>query len=269
MIIIGEKINGFIPKTLAAIEAKDADYIKEIARKQEENGATYLDICAGVSSDKELDTMKWLIDLAQEASDLPLCLDSSAPAILVETLPLANKPGLLNSVSLEEEDGVSKCDVIFPVIADTTWNVVALTIDTDGIPDPAEGKAAVARRIINQAASFGIAQDRIFIDSVVTTLATKQDSLINFTESMKLIHEEFPKVHFTSGLSNISFGMPFRKVINMQFLSLCMAAGMDSAIMDPLSSEMLATMYATAALLGHDEYCMEYLQAYREGVFGA
>ena len=113
MIVIGEKINGFIPKTLAAIESQDADYIRELARGQEENGADYLDICAGVSSDKELETMKWLIELAQEASDLPLCLDSSSPAILVETMKLVDKPGIINSVSLEVENGQSKCDVIF------------------------------------------------------------------------------------------------------------------------------------------------------------
>lgn len=268
MIIIGEKINGFIPKTLAAIEARDADYIKEIAKSQEEHGALYLDICAGVSSDKELEVMTWLINLAQEASDLPLCLDSSSPAILLETMKLANKPGIINSVSLEIEDGKSKCDIIFPVIANTEWKVVALTIDATGIPEPAEGKAEVARRIITQAAECGIAQDRILIDLVVTTLATKQDSLSNFTDALALVHAEFPEVHFTSGLSNISFGMPFRKAINMQFLALAMAAGMDSAIMDPLSPDMQATLHATAALLGRDEYCMEYLQAYRQGMFG-
>lgn len=268
MIIIGEKINGFIPKTLAAIEAQDADYIREIAKKQEEAGADYLDICAGVSSDKELETMKWLIDLAQEASELPLSLDSSSPAILLETMKIANKPGVINSVSLEVEDGKSKCDIIFPAIADTEWKVVALAIDETGIPETPEGKAEVARRIINQAAEAGISQDRLLIDLVVTTLATKQDSLLNFTDSIKLVRAEFPEVHFTSGLSNISFGMPYRKAINMQFLALTMAAGMDSAIMDPLSADMQATLHATAALLGNDEFCMNYLQSYREGLFG-
>lgn len=270
MIIIGEKINGFIPKTLAAIEAQDEAYIKEITLGQEAGGATYLDICAGVSSERELETMKWLIDIAQANSDLPLCLDSSSPAVLLEMMKLAKKPGVINSVSLEVEDsGKSKCDIIFPVIADTEWSVVALTIDAKGIPEPAEGKAEVAARIINQAAEAGIAQNRIFIDPVVTTLATKQDSLENFTDALKMIHEQFPEVHFTSGLSNISFGMPYRKAINTQFLALSMAAGMDSAIMDPMSEDMQATLHATAALLGQDEYCMEYLGAYREGLFGA
>ena len=269
MIIIGEKINGFIPKTLAAIEAQDAEYIKSLAADQAAAGANFIDICAGVSSEKELDTMKWLIDLAQEASDLPLSLDSSSPAILLEAMKFVNKPGIINSVSLEEEDGVSKCDLVFPVIADTDWKVVALSIDTSGIPESSAGKAEVAGRMIEKAAAAGIVQDRLYIDLVVTTLATMQDSLLNFTSAIALVHEKYPEVHFTSGLSNISFGMPFRTAINRQFLALTMAAGMDSAIMDPLSSDMQATMYATAALLGQDEYCMEYLQAYRAGRFGA
>jgi len=268
MIVIGEKINGFIPKTLAAIESRDENYIKEIAAAQDQNGADFIDICAGVATEIELETMEWLIDLVQGATSKPLCLDSSSPAILLETMKMVSKPGVLNSVSLEEEDGLSKCDVIFPAIAGTGWKVVALTVDTTGIPESSEDKAAAAGKMIDQAASFGIEQDRLFIDLVVTTLATKQDSLQNFTDAIKIVHAKYPEVHFTSGLSNISYGMPFRKSINTQFLALAMQAGMDSAIMDPLSSDMQATLYATNALLGRDEYCMEYLQAYRDGIFG-
>ena len=91
--------------------------------------------------------------------------------------------------------------------------------------------------------------------------------MLNFMEGVRLIKEEFPKVHFTSGLSNISYGMPYRKGINMQFMCLAMYAGMDSAIVDPLSEDMQATIRATDALLGNDEYCMDYLEAYREGMF--
>jgi 5-methyltetrahydrofolate--homocysteine methyltransferase len=265
MIIIGEKINGFIPKTLAAIEAKDEDYIKSIAKAQVEGGADFLDICAGTAPDIERDTLEWLIGLVQDTVDTPLSLDSSDPKVLVDMLKLADRPGLINSISLE----AGKCEAILPVIANTGWSVVALTCDTNGIPDDPKVKYGIAKQIIEQAGALGIENERIFIDPLVTTLATKQDSLSNFTEAVRLIKADFPDVHFTSGLSNISFGMPYRKAINMQFLSLAMAAGMDSAIMDPTSSDMLATLYATDALLENDEYCMEYLQAYRNGLFGA
>ncbi|MDR2672142.1 MAG: dihydropteroate synthase [Coriobacteriales bacterium] len=270
MIIIGEKINGFIPKTLAAIETQDAEYIRQLAKAQTKAGANYLDICAGTSQELEQQTLEWLIGLVQESCDTPLCLDSSDPQLLLDMRGLVQRAGLLNSVSMETvDDGRTKCDVVFPVIAESKWGVVALTCDQNGIPDDPEIKLEIARKMIDQAAETGIAPERIFIDPLVTTLATKQDSLANFTEAIHLIHAEYPTVHFTSGLSNISFGMPFRRAINTQFLALAMAAGMDSAIMDPTSPSMQATLHATNALLGKDEYCMDYLQAYRDGMFEA
>ncbi|MCL2807864.1 MAG: dihydropteroate synthase [Coriobacteriia bacterium] len=269
MIVIGEKINGFIPKTLAAIESGNKEYIEELASAQEQSGAHYLDICAGVNRESELDTMVWLIELAQKASSLPLCLDSSSPTVLLEVMKRVQRPGMLNSVSLEEEEGVSKCSLVFPVIAHTDWKIVALTVGPGGIPKTPQDKAAVAGRMIEQAEEAGIVQERIFIDLVVTTLATQQDSLQNFCEALKLVKKQYPRVHFTSGVSNISFGMPYRKAINQQFLALAMEAGMDCAILDPLSSGMQSTLFATSALLGKDEFCMEYLQAYRKGFFGA
>jgi 5-methyltetrahydrofolate--homocysteine methyltransferase len=265
MIIIGEKINGFIPKTLAAIEAHDESYIKDLAKAQVENGSSFIDVCAGTAPEIERETMEWLMGLIQDVVDTPLSIDSSDPQLIVDLLPLANKPGLINSISLEE----GKCETVFPVIADTKWSVVCLTCDNNGIPDDPQVKYDIAKRIIDQAETFGITHERIFIDPLVTTLATKQDSLLNFSGAIRLIKADYPDVHFTSGLSNISFGMPYRKAINMQFLALAMAAGMDSAIMDPTSSDMQATLHATSALLGEDEYCMEYLSAYRDGLFGA
>ena len=263
MIIIGEKINGFIPSTKRAIEAHDDEAIRALARGQQQYKADYLDVCAGTDPEVERETMEWLIGLAQEASDLPLCIDSSDPQLIVDLLPLAKRPGMINSVSMEE----GKVETIFPAVADTDWKIIALTCDNDGIPDDAEKKLAIARRIVEAADAHGIARDRLFIDPLVTTMATKPESLVNFSAGIKAIHEEFPEVHFTSGLSNISYGMPYRKTINMQFLCLAMAAGMDSAIMNPMSEDMQAVLYATNALLGNDLFCMGYLNAYREGLF--
>jgi 5-methyltetrahydrofolate--homocysteine methyltransferase len=272
MIIIGEKINGFIPKTLVAIETRDAEYIRAIAKAQFDGGANFLDICAGTAPETERETLEWLVDIALESSDLPLCLDSSDSQMLVDMYDYVREKaagiqassGLINSVSLEE----GKCEAVLPHVADSNWGIVALTCDNKGIPDAPSTKLAIARELIKRANDAGIATERIYIDPLVTTLATRQDSLRNFTEGVALIKAEFPTVHFTSGLSNISFGMPFRKAINMQFLCLAMQVGMDSAIMDPTSSDMQATLHATDALLGNDEYCMAYLQAFRGGLFG-
>jgi len=263
MILIGEKINGFIPKTLEAIESRNEDYLKDLAIKQTEGGAAYIDVCAGTRPEVERETLEWLINLVQDTVDTPLCIDSSDPQMIVDVLPLANKPGLINSVSKEE----GKTESVFPAVSDTEWSIVALTCDSNGIPDDPRVKFAIAKQIVKEADEHGIAHDRLFIDPCVTTLATKQDCLINFCDAVRLIKAEYPNVHVTSGLSNISFGMPYRKVLNTQFLALAMAAGMDSAIMDPMSEDMLATMYATNALLNNDPYCSAYIKAYKRGLF--
>ncbi|HBT95306.1 MAG TPA: methyltetrahydrofolate--corrinoid methyltransferase [Coriobacteriia bacterium] len=264
MIIIGEKINGFIKKTMEAIEAKDEAYLKELAQKQTDCGAAYIDICAGTMPDVERQTMEWLIGLVQDTVDTPISLDSSDPQVIVDMMPLVKRPGLINSVSKE----AGKTETVFPAIKGTDWKVVALTCDSEGIPDAAADKYKIGKQIIEEAAEYGIGLDRIFIDPCVTTLGTRQDCLVEFIGAMKLLRADYPDVQFTSGLSNISFGMPFRKAINMQFLSLAMYEGMDSAIIDPISPDMQAVMHAVDALMGKDEYCMNYLSAFREGKFG-
>jgi 5-methyltetrahydrofolate--homocysteine methyltransferase len=180
-------------------------------------------------------------------------------------MPLAKKPGLINSVSGEGD----KCDKLFPAIADTEWNVVALTCDDEnGIPTDAGIKAKIASDIIEKAMTAGIAQERLFIDPLVTTLATTGDAFASFGDAVKLIKDKYPDVHITSGLSNISYGLPYRRSINRVFLTLAMAAGMDSAIMDPMAEDMRAAVYATEALLGKDDYCMNYLTAFRNEMIG-
>ena len=162
----------------------------------------------------------------------------------------------------------NKCDIILPAIAGTEWKVVALTCDDDGIPDDPKVKYEIAKKIMAKVDEYGVDHDNILFDPLVTTLGTNQQSFLNFIEAVELIKADYPDVHFTSGLSNISYGLPYRKAINMQFLSLAMAKGMDSAIMDPTSRDMLAAMYATDALLGNDNYCKDYLKGFRNNLFG-
>ena len=264
MIIIGEKINGFIPRTLEAITAKDEAYIREIAISQTEFGADYLDVCAGTAPEIERETMRWLIGIVQDTVETPLCIDSSDVEVILEMMKLAKKPGVINSISGE----AGKCEAILPVIGGTEWKVVALTCDPNGIPTDPKVKFKIAEDLIAKAQAAGVPISNVFIDPLVTTLATTSESLLSFNEAVRMIKAAYPEVHITSGLSNISFGMPYRKAINTQFLALAMSAGMDSAIMDPTSADMRATLYATDALLGRDEYCMNYLTAFRKGLIG-
>ena len=258
MIIIGEKLNGSIPSVAKAIAEKDADLIRERARMQTEAGATFLDVCASVEEAVEVETLKWMIDLVQEVTDTPICVDSPSARSCVAAIPFCKRPGLINSVSLEGD----KIDTIFPVIADTDWECVALLCDNDGIPDSVERRMKIFFGIMEKAKQYGIAPSRLHIDPLVVTLGTDQTALTVFADCCRRIKYEYPEIHITSGLSNISFGLPVRKNINQAFMVLAMNAGMDSAIVDPTNKNMIGMIYATNALLERDEYCLQYIDKF-------
>lgn len=261
MIIIGEKINGSIPSVSRAIKNRDSQFIKELARLQAESNSTYIDCCASVE-EEEVETLGWLIDCIQEVTEVPICIDSPSEQACVDAMKFCNKPGVINSVSMEG----NKIDTIFPEIADTEWGCVALLCGDKGIPSSVEERMGIFEEIMAKAKEYDIDSSRLYIDPLVVTLSTDQDALLTFAECCRRIKKAYPEIHITSGLSNISFGLPRRKHINKAFLVLSMQAGMDSAILDPTDSDMLGIIYATNALLKNDDYCIEYIQAYRDGL---
>lgn len=264
MIIIGEKINGAIPSVGEAIIKRDEDFIKNLAVTQEEAGADYIDVCASTDVEVELETMKWLIDLVQDATDTPIAIDSPSAEICVAAIPFCNKPGLINSVSMEGD----KVDVVFPVIADTPWHCAALLCDDTGIPKSGEKRMEVFAATMEKARQYNISPSRLHIDPLVEMLCTSEDGINVILDVIKKIKELYPEIHVTGGASNISFNLPARKFVNQAFLVLAMGAGMDSAIINPLHKHMMGLIRATEALKGMDEYCIEYINGYREGLYG-
>jgi 5-methyltetrahydrofolate--homocysteine methyltransferase len=265
MIIIGEKINGSIPNTAKAIAEKNAKYIRNLAKKQSAAKADFLDVCASVAPDAEYETFKWLVGLIQEVTDTPISIDSPNAKIFAEVIPLCKKPGIVNSVSMEGD----KIERVFPLIAGTAWNCVALLCDDTGISGSAEKRLEIFDAILKKAAAHNISPDRLYIDPVVEMLAASENGIAKIITTIKKVKEICPEVHITSGASNISYQLPLRKFINRSFIILCMGAGMDSAIVDPLNKDMLGLIYAAEALLGRDEMCMEYITAFREGLLEA
>ena len=263
MIIIGEKINGSIPAVAQAIAQRDAEFIKARARAQADAGATFIDCCASVS-ENEVETLKWMIDCIQEATDLPICVDSPSAEALAEVFPYCKRPGLINSVSGEG----NKIDLIFPLIANTKWQVICLLSDDRGIPKCAADRLRVFDYIMEKAKEYGISPSRLHIDPLVEMLCTSEDGIAMNVEVISTIRRRYPNIHITAAVSNISFNLPVRKMVNLGFTVLAMNAGLDSAILDPTNRDMMGVIYATEALLGMDEYCMEYIGAYREGIFG-
>ena len=155
MIIIGEKINGSIPAVADAIARRDGEFIKERARMQDEAGATYIDCCASVPEEQEAETLKWMIDCIQEVSDLPISVDSPSAEVLAQVFPYCKRPGLINSVSGEG----NKMDVLFPLIADTKWEVICLLSDDTGIPKCAADRLRVFDNIMAKAKEYGIPEN--------------------------------------------------------------------------------------------------------------
>ena len=266
MIIIGEKINGAIPSIKQAIAERKEALIVERTLAQAKAGANFLDCAPSTATEIEYETMCWLIDLMQGCTDVPLCIDSPNAKMLARILEegRVNKPGMVNSVN-EEGD---KCETIFPIIAGTDWEVVGLTCDQDGIPADPQKKIDIAKRIIDKADKYGVALNQLHIDPCVMALATMPTAMKDFEICIRGIHEYAPNVKVTGAISNISFDMPARKYVNANCMAYAIAAGLDSAIMDPCNVDMMSTIYACEALTMKDKGGRKYNRAYRQGKIG-
>lgn len=265
MILIGEKINGSIPVVADAIARRDAEFIRQRAIAQEQGGATFIDCCASVPETEEVETLHWMIDCIQSATDLLISVDSPSTTVLSQAFRFCKRPGLFNSVSGEG----NKLDTIFPLMAEHPgWEVIALLSDDTGIPKNAADRLRVFDKIMAKAKEYGIAPNRIHIDPLVEMLCTSENGIETNIEVISSVRKAYPTIHITAAVSNISFNLPVRKMINLGFTVLAMNAGLDSAILDPTNRDMVGLIYATEALLGQDDYCMEYIGAYREGKFG-
>jgi len=266
MIIIGEKINGAIPAVRQAIAERNETLIIERTLAQSRAGADFLDCAPSTATDIEYDTMVWLIGLMQSCTEVPLCIDSPNANLLARIIVEGhlNRPGMVNSVNEES----NKCEIIFPLIAGTPWEVVGLTCDRDGIPADPGKKVDIAKRIIDKAAKYGVALNRLHIDPCVMALATMPSAMNDFLYCIENIHAYAPEVKVTGAISNISFDMPARKYVNMNCMSYAIAAGLDSAIMDPCSQDMMGTVFACEALRMKDKGGRKYNRAYRQGKFG-
>jgi 5-methyltetrahydrofolate--homocysteine methyltransferase len=265
MIIVGERINSSRKRIARALEERDAARIEREARRQAECGATYIDVNAGTSVAKEVENLVWLAEVVTGAVELPLCVDSANPAALDAALPV-NRTGqpMINSITAEKE----RLEGILPLVKKYKAKVVALTMDDSGMPDDAAGRVAVAEKLHAALKAEGVADEDIFFDVLVRPIATDPNQAVQCLEAVRKIREKLPAVHFMCGMSNVSFGLPKRKILNRTFLTLLMAAGQDGAILDPTETDVGAALLATRALLGQDEYCMEYITAEREGRLG-
>jgi 5-methyltetrahydrofolate--homocysteine methyltransferase len=263
MKIIGEKINGTREKVAEAIKKRDANFIKNLAMKQSEAGSDWLDVNAGTHPSQEPDDLVWLIDTIQSVVDTPLCLDSANPNALQVAIQAVNRTPMINSISGETE----RLEGILPIVTEHDCEVIALAMDGKKIPETSEQRVEIVHKVIEATREAGIQDEKIYIDPLVMTIGTNIQSGLIFIETLKALQEAYPKVHFTAGLSNISFGLPARSFINRAFLTLALYAGLDCAIIDPLDKDLKSALLAAELVLGRDHHCLNYTRAYRAGVF--
>jgi len=267
MILIAEKLNGSIPSCAAAITARDESYIKDMAKRQADAGVDFIDCCASVRLN-EPETLSWMVNTVQSVTDCPISLDSPDVSVIIDTMSLCKKPGMFNSVSGEGD----KIDTAFPILAkpeNSDWQIMALLCDDKGIPKSAEKRIEVFDMIMSKAAQYGINEKRLYIDPLVEMLCTADDGegIFLILDVMKHIKKSHPNVHISGAISNISYNLPVRRLVNQAFTVLAINAGMDCAVLDPLNNDLRGVILAAEAMLGLDDLCVEYVSGYREGLF--
>jgi 5-methyltetrahydrofolate--homocysteine methyltransferase len=261
--IIGEKINGTRKRVAQAIAERDADFICQLARSQAEAGAAWLDVNAGTHPEQEPDDLVWLIENVQAVTDTPLCLDSANPQALAVAIEAVDKTPMINSISGEPD----RLENILPLVAEHGCCVIALAMSATRVPETSEERVAVIHKVMEATRAAGVLDEHIYVDPLVMTVGTCLQSGPVFFDTLRAVHAAYPEVHFTAGLSNISFGLPARSYINRAFLTLALGAGLDSAILDPLDQDLRAALLAAEVVLGRDDYCLNYTRAYRAGLF--
>jgi len=262
VLIIAERINATRKRIARALREKDEQLIAAEARLQTEAGADFIDVNAGANPSEEVEGLAWAVGVVQQSTDLPVCVDSAGVEGLRAALAvLEHDDVMINSINGEQ----GKMESILPLAVEHNARIVALTMDETGMPRTVDDRLRVAGKILERAEKAGLLPERFYFDPCIQPLSTSPDQAEACLEAVRRIKQEFPGVHTTCGLSNVSFGLPRRSLINRTFLIIMAQAGLDSVILDPTEKETMAALLAAEALCGRDEFCMNYITAARSG----
>lgn len=263
MLIIGERINSTKEKIKAAIKARDVAFIAGEARSQADAGADYIDVNCAVTSGDELQDMDWAMSVIQsEILDANICIDSPSSLAVEAALRAYHSKGtlMINSISGEE----ARISRILPLAIKYKTKLIALTMSESGMPNTADERFAIAKNIYDRVKADGFNTEDLYFDPLIRPIATEPDQAVEFLKSISLI-KKLGGAKTVCGLSNVSYGLPNRRLINATFLSMAIHAGLDAAILDPLDKQITSGLRASKALTCKDEYCSEYIRAFREG----
>lgn len=256
--IIGERINPTGKKKFKeALKNEDMDYILKEAITQQDKGAHILDVNVGLPDIDEVAMMEKVVKELQSVTSLPLQIDTVDGKAMERAMRIYNGKSMINSVNGKQVS----MDEVFPLIRKYGGVVVGLTIDEEGIPKDAEGRVRVAGKIINEAAKYGIDKKDIVIDVLTMTISSEKDGAKVTLEALKRVREEFG-VRTVLGVSNISFGLPRRPIVNSYFYAMAMQSGLTAGIINPSSEDMMKAYRSYNALMGFDENCTNYISTY-------
>jgi 5-methyltetrahydrofolate corrinoid/iron sulfur protein methyltransferase len=269
MILIAERINGMFTNVKQAIADKDKKVIQELAKKQTDAGAAYLDVNVGTAAADQEGTMQWLVETIQETCSTPLCLDSQKPDVIAAGLKVINaKNGvILNSTALNKKNDEEIFDKYIEMAnnAGPKASIIALTMDKNGVPQDVDTRVAIAAEIVSKAMEKGFDQQRIFIDPIILPVkvpnAQIQPSII-LTAMDQIRFLSDPPPHMTIGLSNLSQGATERSLINRVFLAIAISRGLDSAIVDVFDKDLINIVATAEMLMNKQIYSDSFLKVY-------
>ncbi len=263
MIIIGEKINATLAPVKPIILERNTAALLELAKGQAAAGANFLDVNVGTgvgSQAEEVEAMQWAVQTIQAEVETPLCLDSADPAVLEAGLQAnTRQPCMINSTNAEQE----KLESIAPLAAKYKTMLVGLTMDEAGIPKTVEDRLRAGGKIVAACKELGIPLDQVLFDPLVLPISTDITYGMVTLKTIARLKESYPEAKTVLGLSNISYGLPARSRLNVAFLHMAIAYGLDAAIIDPLDEELMAAAATGEVLAGRDRHCRRYTRAFR------
>ena len=252
---IGELINSTRDEVKQALKEKDEELIRRLAREQAEAGADVIDLNAGESMEDEKADMDWLIDLVEdEVDDVRICVDTPDPEVLEFGLEKVENRPVINSISNEEDKAKAR-----EVASEYDADIIGLAMGEEGMPETVEDRLNETEALVKKCEKLGIDTDNLYMDVIAMTIGSNQEQGQYVIDSVRKVKEEF-EVKTNIGLSNMSFGLPDRGLINRTVFAMLLEAGLDAALIDPTDRSMMDTLKAAEALLGVDKNCLNYLK---------
>ncbi|MGR3174628.1 MAG: dihydropteroate synthase [Candidatus Scalindua sp.] len=260
MITIAERINGMFLDVKKAIKEKNASIIHELAKRQTEAGATYLDINVGTAAADQLDAMRWLVETTQEAVKTPIAIDSQKLDVVKAGLEVVKNEVMINSSQGEPED----LDIYIPLAKEHNAALICLTMNKDGVPQDVDTRVEIAATIVGKVMEHGMDMDKVFIDPIILPVNVDQKQpgyMLEVFSQIKLLSD--PQPHITVGLSNFSQGTKEKSLLNKTMLIMAVAAGLDTALLDVLDTDLMDAGICAEMVLNKQIYSDSFLKAAR------